>query len=754
MRRLATGAAAFSLAVFAANYVLSYSCLIWCAAAIAALGLGLAFAKRRWLILPEIALISCALGLAVFALYSAHTALPASALSGQTRHIEGMLLDYPEEYDDYCRVTLRLSGDMPRLRALVYDDEKALSGLRPGDVVSMEAYLKSADTRYGEDYDHYNARGIYLLAYSRADVAHIGSGFSAAAAAARLKHALSARISALFPADCAAFMRSVMLGDKGGLYDDTSMYLALTRSGFMHVAAVSGMHVAFLVSLIMLFFGRTRRSALFCIALVWGFVAVTGGAPSAVRAGFMQSFLLLAPVLRRENDPPTSLAAALAVILAVNPHAAAGVGLQLSFGAVAGLILFSGRFNMLLCQLVRSDRALRVLKYPLGIIASSLAVMVFTVPLTALHFGYVAVLSPLMNVAALWAVSACFCGGFIACALSLISSALGIWAAWLAAWPARYIILAARTISRVPFALVYLNNGLGLGWLALTYAAAVLAAFTRASARFKVLAPTALSVGALLLMLAFVRMDYRRAPGVFTALDVGQGQCICAMSGDETILVDCGGGASLRRAGEVAASYLLSCGRDGVDALILTHLHADHANGVVQLMEALPVARIYMPDAPNDDDGLLAPILAAAVRHGVEVSYISADSALTFGGMEVRLFAPPEGARDTNESGLMCRVSVGAYDMLITGDASIAAEDELAARHDLASTELLIVGHHGSKYSTGEALLKALDGETAIISVGYNSYGHPTNQTLERLRLYGYNVFRTDLNGSVEIRIG
>ena len=92
--------------------------------------------------------------------------------------------------------------------------------------------------------------------------------------------------------------------------------------------------------------------------------------------------------------------------------------------------------------------------------------------------------------------------------------------------------------------------------------------------------------------------------------------------------------------------------------------------------------------------------------------------------------------------------------MLVTADAPEKLEKRLVKEHDTDGIETLIVGHHGSKYSSGEELLSAVDGSLAVISVGYNSYGQPAQETLERLAAYGYNVLRTDEDGTIEIRIG
>ena len=99
----------------------------------------------------------------------------------------------------------------------------------------------------------------------------------------------------------------------------------------------------------------------------------------------------------------------------------------------------------------------------------------------------------------------------------------------------------------------------------------------------------------------------------------------------------------------------------------------------------------------------------------------------------------------------MSTVSIGDYDMLVTGDVEMSVERELVREHELEDTDLLIVPHHGSKYSTSAELLEETSAETAVISVGYNSYGHPTEEVLERLSEYGGTVLRTDELGRIII---
>ena len=109
---------------------------------------------------------------------------------------------------------------------------------------------------------------------------------------------------------------------------------------------------------------------------------------------------------------------------------------------------------------------------------------------------------------------------------------------------------------------------------------------------------------------------------------------------------------------------------------------------------------------------------------------------------------------DENESCLITRLELSGAQLLAMADASCRMEQRLVEEHDLSDTDVLVVSHHGSKYSNCDVLLAEARAELAVISVGYNYYGHPAEETLEALQTYGYNVLRTDLDGDIEIKIG
>jgi len=751
MRKLATASLAFSAAVFLACYILPSGWLIVPAAVSAVLGAALSLLHRKWLRPTVIALLFFSLGLLEYAVYHRLTVERAAQYAGETREISGTVLDYPDDFGSYCRLHIRMTTDgLPRFDAIVYDNRKAFAAAEPGNKIAFTASVRTADTLYGKPYDNYHTNGYYFKLSVKGDEEIRDTGFTVASLPVRLHRLLCARADRIFPEDARSFLKALMLGDKQDFYEDDALYVTMTRSGLMHVVAVSGLHISFLVGLLTFLLGNGKRGALISIVLIWSFVLVTGSSNSALRAAFMQTLLLLAPILRRENDPVTSLSAVLALILAACPFAARSVSLQLSFAAMAGILCFAEKIHDWLLTLLPERFQRGAAGYVLGVMASSLSVMVFTTPLTALHFSYVPLLAILSNIACLWAVSLCFCMAWAACLLFPVPL-LGTLLCRLCALLVCYILFCAGTVAAMPHAVLYMQTPGALFWLGTSYALLLLGLLLRRCRYVRILLPATLSLALLAGILLHSERLYRDSDWA-SVLDVGQGQCVTAFSGDETAVIDCGNINTLDDAGSVAGEYLLSRGRKRIDLLILTHLDSDHVDGVIRLMEMLPTNTLILPAGSDNTSGLLDGILACAARHGTRVTALESSALVSVGRINAEIYKLSNEGKE-NERGLMTRLRVGGTELLVTGDASKKLERKLAQETDLNSTDILIVGHHGSKYASASELLEEVGGRLAVISVGYNTYGHPAQQTLDALTKNGYTVRRTDENGTVEIRL-
>lgn len=754
MRKLAIMSLAFSFGIFAACYILPVHWLPFLALLLLLSGVFLLAKKNKRLKALVYICFSLAVGFTVFGYKYNKTILPAHNADGQTKVVSGRLLEYPIEGDNYTLYTIRIEQeDLPPLNCSAFSGGTKTVSAKPGDILTFEAKLKTADTQYGKRSFRKVADKIFLNASVKSEISVEKGSFSFQSIPVEINHKIAELTEELLPDDTYPFMKSLLLGDKGDFNKDISLKTSMSLAGLMHIVAISGMHIAYLVGFIKLLLGNTRRSSVLCIVIVWFFVLVTGAGPSAMRAGIMQTILLMAPVVNRENDPVTSLSFALALILFINPYSAASVGLQLSFASMAGLYCFAGKINRVILSKIKNPKTKKYLRAPAASVASSLSVMVFTMPLTAVYFDYVSLYSAVSNILVFWAVSLCFCGGAVICILGSVWAYPAVFLGRILAFFVRYIIIIAGFIAHLPLSAVYMDTPYGLGWLILTYALFTAAFLSKAKLRTKIILPLTLSVFCLVSAYSITKFTYSSGNGVISVHDIGQGQFISLIKGDKTVVYDCGGMAKTRNAGDTAGAYLKGRGRNKIDLLILSHLQKDHANGVVKLMELCDVDKIVVPQFDYSNNRYYEEIAESAARHNTKIEFLSKDKVINWDGMTIKLFAPIE-SKDINESSIKILASFGSYDMLATGDASKSTERKLLKQHDIENVELLIAGHHGSKNSSSPELLQSIGADTAVISCGWNSFGHPSEETLEALEKYGYNVYRTDLDGRVEIRIG
>lgn len=757
MRLLFTAACGFASAALAAHYALPFAWLPWCALALFALALPALLMRGDARTRAVLLLVSAALGAGWYWGYTQLFVRPAEALAGRELSFTARVLESPERDEGFAMTYVRLEQEgLPAVRTAVYDYDGYLGDVQPGDLVELTARTSSATERYGAETDIYSSRGILLRAnLSAPSGVPRRDGWSWLHFPARLSAAVGEKAQQLFPADTAAFMRALLVGDSSGLDDDYELEHALDESGIRHVVAVSGMHLSYLCAFLTALLGR-RRAAKLGVPAAVVFTFMAGATPSIVRACVMLLLVMAAPLARREADGLTSLGAALLLLLVINPLSVAAAGLQLSFAAMAGIVtvtpavyaFIEGRWKK------PEGRRGRLRSFIIATLAGTAGSAVFTTPIVALTFGYVSLVSPLTNLLTLWAVSGCFILGLAAVILGFAFAPLGAALAWLDAWCARYICLCAEAMSALPFAAVYTADRLVSWWLCFCYGVFALAWLLRGKGqKLWPLAPAAACAVALCAVIFSASAAGKREQG-FVFLDVGQGACTLALDGEHAVVIDCGGTGTLENAGDTACEYLLSRGRRSVDAVVLTHLHSDHAGGVTRLLSRLDVGELYIAEAAEDTDGELAGLLACAERHGTAVRYVGAeDVEENYGGIALTLYAPAE-AGDENERGVAVLASVGGWDALVMGDLGMAAERELAAEGAIPDVDILAVGHHGSRYSTSFELLEAAQPEMAVISVGYNNYGHPADEALARLNLAGARVYRTDIDGSITVRTG
>lgn len=754
MRVLATIGFSFSAGVFLAALLPWNGWQLYAAGGVLLLALAWLFAarKQKYFRRGLLILLPLAVSLAYFAGYGHLVRQPIEDRCGAASDFTATVCDWPQATERGARVTVELEG-YHRARAVLYGEAELLAA-RPGDTVTGTAQWQSAAHFDSDDVTHFNARGVYALLYGREDVRlSVGDGDALRWLPQRAGKAFREKVAAIWDDPrVSGFLTAELTGDKSAM--DDGDYLAMQETGLAHLFAVSGLHCAFLVTLLALLISRRQR--LLCavtIPLLLFYMVMVGMSPSVVRACIMQIFLLIAPLFRRGSDPLTSLAAALLVILLCNPFAAASVSLQLSFSATLGMVLLSPRLYKLLTGWYKGKcRPLRAaLCFVAANLSATLSAVVFTAPLTAWYFRIFVLVAPLSSLLAVPAAGWSFMAAFVTALLGFVWLPLASLLGWISWVLVRYILWIANGMMSWRYHAVYFTNPYLIYWLLFLYAAFIGCAATPDGKR-KYLLASALSVLTLTAAIWVNRQDYQY--GVLTALtlDVGQGESVILTSGGETALVDCGSSNSYKDPGGLAADTLHSMGVRELSAVVVTHYHADHTNGLYEVLRRIPVQTIYLPDI-EDEYGVRERLVSLAEEKGAQVTYVTKETADTLGDTVLTIYPPVQSGGDLNELGLTALASAGDFDLLITGDMSGSTEKKLVETYALPDIEVLVVSHHGSRYSSNIRFLKSVTPEAAVISVGDNSYGHPSEETLQRLLAVGADIWRTDQQGTIRITV-
>lgn len=683
--------------------------------------------------------LGLAVGLVWFSLYTQFALAPARNCDGKIKTVTATAVDYSYDtgYGTAVEAELKLEGRKFRCK-LYLDDRKDMT---PGDRLKGKFRLHYTGPEGQKASTYHTGAGVYLLGYQKGEIDLTPSdGKELVHFPVRMRQTILGKIDSLFSGEVAAFAKALLMGETKDLSYGTQS--ALSTSGIAHVVAVSGLHVSILFA-VLFFISRkqTQITAILGYVLLFLAAAVTGFSASIVRACLMNGLMLLAMLIGRDYDPLTALFFALTVMLGVNPLSITSVGLQLSAASVLGILLFARPITHWISTRnfwaeADMDTLLHALRNWLSpALAVTLSATLTTMPLTALYFGTVSLVSWLTNLLVLWVVSILFIGILIC----VILPPIGVLTALLT-WGIRYVLGVAKLLGTWPLAAVYTESIYITLWLFFAYA--MLAAFLLMKRKRRLQLCLWVSV-TLIVAVALSWLEPRLYNYRFTALDVGQGQCIILQSDGKTYMVDCGGSHD-KTAADKAVNYLYSQGIFRLDGLILSHYDRDHVGGAQYLLSRVPVDKVYLPEGPGKNT--MAPAIEAAASH---TEYVSQTLCLDWQDTQMDIVSL--GAMETtNESSLCVLFRTEKCDILITGDQDQLGEQSLVRRYDIDRLDVLVVGHHGSDKSTGEYLLEQTQPSVAVVSVGKdNAYDHPADEVLERLERFGCHILRTDEKGNI-----
>ncbi|MCJ7576042.1 MAG: ComEC/Rec2 family competence protein [Dehalococcoidia bacterium] len=713
----------------------------------------------------------------------------------ETVEIQGMVAEEPDVRDRFCLLTFSASeiivnGEPREVSGTVLVRVPRYPTYHYGDALNISGELETASEFEGFNYTAYLARqGIYsVIYYPAVEILDRGQGVKPLQWIYSLRERLADSLARALPEPQGSLAQGVLLGLRGNIPD--SLNSAFSRTGTAHILAISGLNISIVIAMFLslgaLFFGRRRSLYIWlALAFTWLYTLLAGMNPPVIRAAIMGSLFLVAIYLGRQGSAIIALAFAAAVMVGIQPQLLWSVSFQLSFLAMAGLILFYpylqtwGRKGVALL-FKNSEKIVPTASIITDGFAASLAAILAVAPLIAYNFGIVSLVglpATFFSLPALpFIIVTSALVAFVGLLASLAAQVLG-WLAWLFL---SYLVLLVQGFDALPHA------SLGVAtvstWHVLGYYA-ILAGVIASLSRRKQLADLSsrltsgikravqdipkprlgfspkwlvlpLLIVAILVWSAALTMPDDRLHVSF--LDVGQGDAILIQTPNgQDILID--GGPDPQEINLELSEQLPFWDRT-IDLVVCTQPHADHVTGLIDVLQRYRVKRVLDPGVPYDS-AIYQEWLRLIEDREIEYSIARSGQEIDLGnGVRIEVLNPPESlwegtSDDVDNNGVALRLSWGQVSFLFTADIREEAEFELIGQRANLRSTVLKIAHHGSDTSTSQHFLAVVDPEVAVISVGEdNPFGHPSPEVLERLtdRLGEDNVYRTDEDGTIE----
>lgn len=573
---------------------------------------------------------------------------------------------------------------------------------------------------------------------------------------------------------------AIILGDKTDLDSDIKELYSV--SGIAHILAISGLHISFIGMAIYRLLRRRFRflfSAAVSIPVVLSFGIMSGFGISTIRSIIMFILKIIGEVLGRKYDAITAISLAGLVLLVQNPFVVCNSGFQMSFGAIIAIVLILPIVE----EILNTDN--KIIK----VLSANFTISLVMNPILAWNYYELPTFSFLLNIVVVPLMS-----------VVIVSSIVGIFCSCIMFGFGKVVIFPGCGILELYTFLCNIINkssvtsivvGQPKVTIIIVYYAILLVVlfglknirtkYTRAEKERNIIKKetglvlekkakkerrikgqnvklrVACIVGFLLLNCLIY---YIPNPGFYiTFINVGQGDGILIHGDNGTkVMVDGGSTSEKQVAKNCIVPYLKAEGIGTIDYSIITHTDKDHISGILEILEnnnsnRIRIKNLVMPDINMKDDTYNELIEKAKLKK-INVLYIKKGDTLSLGKTKIKCIYPETTttASDKNDYCTVLSVKNKTSKILLTGDISKEIEEKI--KDDIEENyTVLKVAHHGSNYSSSEKFLKKVNPKYSIISVGKNnSYGHPGNETMERLRKQGGVIYRTDEKGGITIR--
>lgn len=596
-----------------------------------------------------------------------------------------------------------------------------------------------------------------------------------------------------------SLLEGILLGYKENISEEITE--DFSKSNISHILAVSGMHVAYIVLTINFVFNKLigKHYSKIASSIVIGiYMCMVNFTPSIVRAGITAIIAIMSNFVYRKNDTWEALSIALFAILINNPFAIKDIGLQLSFSATVGIIVFrktiKKSYKMWLDRKNRRDIRqnnkrgilivkilnLKIVKILIEALFVTISATISVMPIMVLNFNTIAITSLLISVITSFLIGPIVILGMISIFLrtKLIDALLG--------YGLKLLIACSDIGSNLPLNQIYVVTpkifeiviyylcvfganiiiSLNLEKNASLFKQRIMDIFKLAKYKIKLNSKKIISIMLIIFILNLFYINVPKNLKIYF-VDVGQGDCTLIVTPkNKSILID-GGGSEFSKSNynvgkSVLMPYLLDRQIAVVDYVIFSHMDSDHAQGLLYVMENMKVRNAIIGKQYERTENY-EKFVDIAKKKKINVKVVGAGDKISIEkSLYFNVLWPSSSnmisENAINNNSLVCKMVYKDFSMLFTGDIEEIAEKAILRFYknnlNVLEANVLKVAHHGSKTSSSMDFLKAVNPKFALIGVGKNNnFGHPAEITLERLKNLECRVYRTDEMGEVCMKI-
>ena len=613
-----------------------------------------------------------------------------------------------------------------------------------------------------------------------------------------IKVAITNNIETVLEKEEAQIVKGLILGDTTELQEELKEKFQVAN--ISHVLAVSGMHIIYIIIGIEVVFkkwlGKRQVKYVVIFGLVF-YMALTGFTSSIVRAGIMGIMNMFAFLVYRKNDIWTAIAISLGIILIQNPYALTGVGLQLSYLGTIGIILFHKNIKQYLdnmkwinnhIEIKRSKRIFKIIENLKEMISVTLSAQMMILPIMLYHFHIIGIYFVITNILVSIIIGPIMFLSIIFIFSTFIHLKFSQFISIFLSFGIKGLIQISH-LSNLPFSKIYVPTpsilGIIIYYIVILVGNQIYVVYTG-----KHLNSTQKRVKNLIALMkyklyekkkktkkiyqkifqekngkAFIVRTYKVILlmifliGIYQFpkdleihfLDVGQGDaCFIITPNHKTILIDGGGStsSSFDVGKDTLIPYLLDRGYTKLDYVFISHFDQDHVGGILSLLEELKVGQIFVSKQEEESENY-EEFLGRVKEKNLQVREVKKGDKIIIGDVTFHILWPIEKQIEENQlnnNAMVMKLQYKEFSMLFTGDIEEVAEKKILDTYnndlDILKATVLKVAHHGSKSSSTEEFLKAVNSKVAIIGVGEsNMFGHPSDVVLERLQSFRYADF-------------